>query len=368
MPVDFGHGALELGNRPAQHQTRYGGDGLERYQVKQAPAQAVADEWPVSFSSAPDSEQADEEGYVRRPEHPETHRRPDEKGKDAVVHRRGRGWHYRELAESKRAEDQLREAYGLLEKRVQERTEELREALRSRDEFLSIASHELKTPLTSLLLQLQLLGRHVSEIIAPTGKTSPDPEKLLHAVRIAERQSKKLAALVDELLDLTRIRAGKLSLSLEEIQLGSLVQETVERQKDAASRTGSEISVSVDPEAKGEWDRMRLEQVITNLLSNALKYGNGKPVSVTVGRDAQRKLAILRVADQGMGISQELKAKVFEPYERVMGKGRENISGLGLGLYITRQIVEAHGGTIDFESKLNDGSVFTVTLPLGKQA
>jgi signal transduction histidine kinase len=246
--------------------------------------------------------------------------------------------------------------------------EELRGALQTRDEFLSIASHELKTPVTSLLLQLQLLGKNLSRHFAlPEGRATPalpTPEKLASAVDLCIMQGKKLAVLLNELLDLTRIRTGKLSLSLESIQLSSVVLEVVERQKVSATKAGSSISVKTDASLVGNWDRMRLEQIVTNLLSNAIKYGDGKPIEILTEGDPQQKVARLVIKDHGIGISQDLRAKVFEPYERAISSEEQNISGLGLGLYITRQIVEAHQGAIDFQSQIGQGSAFTVTLPV----
>lgn len=242
--------------------------------------------------------------------------------------------------------------------------EELRGALQTRDEFLSIASHELKTPVTSLLLQLQLLGKNLRKSFSPAMGEAPAPEKLFHALEICEKQSKRLVVLLDELLDLTRIRAGRLSLTIEEIRLSSIVQDAVERQKEAALKAGSSLNVRADASIVGEWDRMRLEQIVTNLLSNAIKYGAGKPIEIVVEEDKARKCAVLKVKDRGIGISSDLRSKVFEPYERAITKEGKNISGLGLGLYITRQIVEAHGGEIDFQSELGVGSTFTVIFPL----
>ncbi len=248
--------------------------------------------------------------------------------------------------------------------------QEAQEAISARDEFLSIASHELKTPLTSLSLQLQILMRSFQKSISEmkaTGvgdiDTVPVSVKLVKSVEGCEKQSNKLTSLLDELMDLTRIRIGKMQLDRENVDLAAIVTEVANRFKAEATQRGAAISVQSAPSTVGVWDRVRIEQIASNLISNALKYGEGKPISIFVENDVPNRKAKLVVKDQGLGISEEMQEKIFERFERAGVSGKK-ISGLGLGLYITRQIVEAHGGSIKVDSKVGNGSVFTVDLPL----
>jgi PAS domain S-box-containing protein len=234
--------------------------------------------------------------------------------------------------------------------------EELRSAIQARDEFLSIASHELKPPLTSLSLQLQMLHRSVQ--LGDKGLTT---EKLEKSLALCERQSRRLADLLDELLDLTRIRLGRLRLVYEEVNLSQLASEMLEQIKAEFNEGERIVTIDAAPEAVGLWDRSRIEQVAINLFSNAFKYGEGRPIQISVRKNTETQKLYLEVRDQGMGIAPQLQEKIFERFERAIGFA--NISGLGLGLYITRQIVEAHGGTIHVQSSPGQGSTFTVELP-----
>lgn len=233
---------------------------------------------------------------------------------------------------------------------------EAQEAIRVRDEFLSIASHELNTPLTPLMMNLQRLQRTVS---TGAGAQVMTDEQLGRVVDVAQRQTKRLARLVTELLDISRIRLGRLELSPEEVDLGNVVRDVVERLGDEPAWMDSgPPKVHVEGPVVGRWDRSRLEQVVGNLLTNAARFGQGKPVDVTVS--ARNGEAWLEVKDRGIGIAPEASQRIFERFERAASR---NFGGLGLGLYIVRQIVEAHGGSIGVESALGEGSTFTVKLP-----
>jgi NO-binding membrane sensor protein with MHYT domain/signal transduction histidine kinase len=233
---------------------------------------------------------------------------------------------------------------------------EAQEAIRVRDEFLSIASHELNTPLTPLQLHLQRLQRTVAEGGGAEGLST---EQVSRVVDVAQRQTRRLARLVGELLDISRIRLGRMELRPERVELGALVREVMERLEDEPAWASSEHTLHVDGQVTGWWDRARLEQVVNNLLSNAVRYGQGQPVDITVR--AREDEAWLSVKDRGIGIAPEALSRIFERFERAASR---NFGGLGLGLYITRQIVEAHGGTISVQSELGVGSTFTVKLPL----
>jgi PAS domain S-box-containing protein len=236
--------------------------------------------------------------------------------------------------------------------------EELALALEARDEFLSIASHELKTPLSSLKLQAQLMKRGIAR---QDGRIY-EPARVARLVDETDRQTERLTRLIDDMLDIARIRTGRLSIHPEPMALDELVREVVERMRPQLVAAGTHVGLECAERVEGQWDRLRIEQVLTNLLTNAQRYGEKKPVTVRLERrDSQ---AHLSVRDQGLGVPPESQERIFERFER--GISANEVSGLGLGLFITRQIVEAHGGRIWVESEgLGDGSTFHVELPLG---
>ena len=228
------------------------------------------------------------------------------------------------------------------------------QAVRARDDFLAIASHELKTPLTPLQLQLDSLRR----VMLRSGSADA---QMRSALDMMDRQVDRLTNLVQSLLDVARIAGGRLELQPEDLDLGELVRELGQRFTGEAEQAGSRLDIAIDQAAPlhGRWDPTRLEQVVNNLLSNAIKYGAGKPIDIRVsGTASQVKLAI---RDQGIGLSSEDAGRIFRRFERAVSS--RFYGGLGLGLYITRQIVEAHGGEISVSSALGEGSTFTVTLP-----
>jgi len=233
---------------------------------------------------------------------------------------------------------------------------ERNKAISARDEFIAVASHELKSPLAPMKLQLQSLSRCVEK-----GKAEAlTPDRLLPKLHALERQIDRLASLVRELLDISSLRAGKpLSLDRAEVDLAELAHDVVERFHDELERAGCVTDLRIQVNPKGIWDRLRLEQVLTNLLVNAMKYGKGKPITVTVASDDTH--AIFSVLDHGVGIPKEAQARIFERFEQIKPG---SASGLGLGLYIARQIVEAHGGCIKLKSTPGKGSLFVVELPL----
>ncbi len=233
--------------------------------------------------------------------------------------------------------------------------EESQEAIQARDEFLSIASHELRTPCTSLRLGIEALLRH-----ARAGKLDRMPAPLIERLlETSDRQSKHLLHLIDRLLDVSRLEAGHLDLELDEVDLTALTREAAGELREELARTGGSLVVEAERPVRGSWDRARLRQVVTNLLGNALKYGAGKPVRVRVHGDDLS--AWLCVEDRGIGIPEERQPHVFERFERAVSS--RHYGGLGLGLYIVRQIVEAHGGSITLESHPGEGSTFRVMLP-----
>jgi signal transduction histidine kinase len=222
------------------------------------------------------------------------------------------------------------------------------EAIRVRDEFLSVASHELSTPIAALQLMLQSLRRR-----------TPSDESLDRVCQRAERQAKRLTHLIEELLSVSRIQSGRLDVRLEDVDLGQVLRDVVDRLEDAVTRSGSELSVRAPGPMTGRWDRPRLDQVVTNLVSNAIKFGQGRPIRVDV--DAQEDTATLIVVDQGMGIPPERLPFIFQRFERAVSS--DVVGGLGLGLFIVKAIVGALGGTVHVESTPGQGSTFTVKLP-----
>ena len=239
---------------------------------------------------------------------------------------------------------------------------ELEDALQARDEFLSIASHELRTPLTSLSLQVQLLIRSTAQSDSTKVNLALAPEKILGLMHGCDNQTRKLTRLLDELLDLTKIRVGKFKLNKESVELNSVVRDMINQKMAEAALKGGTISCTASTSIVGNWDSIRLEQIISNLLSNAIKYGEGKPIEVITEFDSAKNTAKLIVKDHGMGISKEMQSKIFERFERVAVD--QKITGLGLGLYIVRKIVDGHGGAIHVESAVGRGSIFIVELPL----
>jgi signal transduction histidine kinase len=231
----------------------------------------------------------------------------------------------------------------------------LQEAVKARDDFLSIASHELKTPLAALRLQLQsLLRRLDTPVPAPLS-----PSELRDKVAAADRSARRLHGLVDKLLEITRLTSGKMDLRLERVNLGDVVRGAVEGVQQLASRAGSAIVPVIDPIAWGTWDRERLRSVVDNLLDNALKYGAGHPVHVTV--ETSGDAARLTVRDEGIGISDEDQQRIFERFERAVPE--KHFGGFGLGLWLAQKIVKAHGGQIRVSSQPDSGSTFIVELP-----
>lgn len=228
------------------------------------------------------------------------------------------------------------------------------ESIRARDDFLSIASHELKTPLTTLHLQLQWLQRTASKNPEILGAV----EKRLET---ALRQTRRLAGLVNELLDVSRLIHGRLVLEPTEVDLSSVLREVVERYGLEAAQAKVRVELAgADRPIVGYWDPLRIDQVLANLLSNAIKYGRGRPVEIQASEVDGR--ARVSVTDHGIGISPQDQVRIFDRFERAVST--RYYGGFGLGLWITRQVVEAHEGTIAVKSELEEGSTFALELPL----
>jgi two-component system OmpR family sensor kinase len=233
--------------------------------------------------------------------------------------------------------------------------QELREAVRARDEFLAIAAHELRSPMHALMLQ-------VETAIALARRTgSDDLLQRLERVRLVLDRYVKRATL---LLDVSRINAHSVDLRFEAMDIVEVLREVVDTYASEAAFNLVEIRLKAPAALSGTWDRAALEQVIGNLVSNAIKYGDGKPVDIRLAQDGAR--ACLEVKDQGIGISAEDQARIFGRFEQVMtGQAR---SGFGVGLWLARALIEAHRGSISVQSAAGNGAAFTVWLPLDATA
>lgn len=223
---------------------------------------------------------------------------------------------------------------------------DLKNAVRSRDDLIAMASHELRTPATTLKLQLASLRR-----LTEAGSLSR--EDALARLDKVGRQIDRVVRLIDQLLDVSRITSGRLELDRTAFDLADLARELVERDD------GDVIAFHAEGDTRGFWDRLRLEQVLTNLLTNARKFGGGKPIDVTIHGAGDR--VIVEVRDRGIGISAEARGRIFERFERAVSP--RHFAGFGLGLWIVRRVVEAHGGRINVDSAPGQGSTFTLDLP-----
>ncbi|QGZ28721.1 hybrid sensor histidine kinase/response regulator [Stutzerimonas stutzeri] len=237
---------------------------------------------------------------------------------------------------------------------------ELEDAVRMRDDFMSIVSHELKTPLNTLILEVQLrklqLGRNNFAAFSE--------DKLRQMVDKDERQIQSLIRLIDDMLDVSRIRTGKLSIRPSRVDLGKLTASVVENFAPQMEASGCTLLFQRPEPIVGVWDEFRIEQVLANLLTNAMRYGAGKPVQVNV--NASPTTACIEVSDQGIGINKKSLQRIFCQFERA--EGSENSAGLGLGLFIAEQIVKAHNGRIQVESEEGKGALFRVLLPLAGES
>lgn len=234
---------------------------------------------------------------------------------------------------------------------------QLQRAVAMRDDFMSMVSHELRNPLNSVYLQAQLRKKMLE------GPKPPDPQAMLRMVERDERQIRSMVRLLDDMLDVSRMRTGKLAMVPAPFDLAASAREAVAAIEEQASSAGVTISLDAPQHLPVVGDEFRVEQVITNLLTNALRYGQGKPVAVKVG--TRDDAAFVSVRDQGLGIAPADQERIFEQFERT--EGTAQVPGLGLGLFIARQIAQAHKGRLEVRSQVGEGSEFILTLPLREQ-
>ncbi|MBH3412658.1 hybrid sensor histidine kinase/response regulator [Pseudomonas putida] len=252
--------------------------------------------------------------------------------------------------------ERSRQEQELLLGQLQVARGELEHAVRMRDDFMSIVAHEVRTPLNGLILETQLRRMH----LARGNLEAFSADKLQAMVERDERQINSLIRLIEDMLDVSRIRTGKLSLRPRVFDLSQLVRGLVENFSAQATALETTIELLRCEPLTGEWDEFRIEQVLANLLSNALRYGERRPVHVQVFECDG--MAAVQVRDHGIGISASNQQRIFQQFERVATQQASN--GLGLGLYISEQIVQAHGGQIQVQSDVGKGSTFTLLLPL----
>jgi PAS domain S-box-containing protein len=230
-----------------------------------------------------------------------------------------------------------------------------REALRLRDLFNSIASHELKTPLTALLLSLQLLSHKLD-------REAPGNASLRTQVARCETAATRMGDLIDALLDVAYIHRGRLTLNVHEMDVVEAVRRVASGFEMSRNNGGAcRISVCAEGSVTARLDSVRFDQIVSNLISNAVKYGAGKPIEIRVRHDDSENIAHIEVIDRGPGIDPCMKEKIFEPFQRATSM--EPVPGLGLGLYVVKLIVDGHGGRVAVDSKLGHGSRFIVDLP-----
>jgi signal transduction histidine kinase len=232
---------------------------------------------------------------------------------------------------------------------------ELREAVAARDSFIATAGHELRNPMSAILL-------NVTHTVFRARQEPETARWLLERLASLDRQTKNFVRRATTLLDVSRLTAGRMPLDREQlVSLDGVLREVARDLAPEAERAGCQVELALDPEVLGHWDRTALEQIAGNLLSNAIKYGAGRPVEVAV--QAGPEVASLIVRDYGTGIAEADCERIFQRFERAVSSAER--SGFGVGLWIARQLAVAHGGDIAVESLPGIGSIFTARLPRG---
>jgi signal transduction histidine kinase len=231
------------------------------------------------------------------------------------------------------------------------RHEQAEAALRMRDEFLAIASHDLRSPLTTLVLSLGAVEHD---------RMKGDVNQIQRSLRRAQKQADRMGHLLDRMLDVSQMASGKLRLDLAPCDLSEVVKDVVERLSEEASKAACELRLALSNGIVGQWDRFRLDEALSNVISNAIKYGAGHPIDIQL--QARDEKAVVVVEDHGIGIAPDDLSRIFGRFERTIAS--KNYGGLGLGLYITRQIVEQHRGSITAENRPTGGARFVIEVPL----
>jgi len=261
----------------------------------------------------------------------------------------------RETRRQMLALERSRQEQETLLRELNQTQQELQRSLKMRDEFMSLVAHELRTPLNTLFLETQMRSLQIKR-----GNTAAfAPQQMEAMVQRDERQIKSMIRLIDDMLDVSRMRSGKLSIRPANVELMSLLERVVSDLSLQAATTGSSLTLRPHDPVSGCWDEFRVEQVIVNLLTNALRYGGGQPVEVNVEQIGE--CVQINVRDGGKGIAPADLERIFEPYERGARNGEPK--GLGLGLYISRQLAMSHSGELRVTSSAGEGSTFSLVLP-----
>jgi signal transduction histidine kinase len=262
---------------------------------------------------------------------------------------------YEDLSYANRQHAEAEAALRLVAEERARLLEDRRQAVVARDQFLAVAAHELRTPLATMALLVDHL------VVPPHSTTEPGGVVVKkRQLTMLRRQVDRLTALVGEMLDVSRITGGWLQLSLGPVDLRDVVREVLDRFDLEIQRRHVTLKVNAPDPAPGIWDAARIDQVVTNLISNALKYGAGRPIEVSLRVEASQAVVVVR--DHGIGIPENEQSRIFGPFAPV--RSDTHHAGLGLGLWIAQQIVQASGGRIKVESRPEHGSTFTVELPL----
>jgi signal transduction histidine kinase len=237
---------------------------------------------------------------------------------------------------------------------------ELQRSLRMRDEFMSLVAHELRTPLNTLFLETQMRSLQLKRGNLPAF----NPEQMGNMIKRDERQIKAMIRLIDDMLDVSRMKSGTLSIRPARVELMALLERVVNDLSLQAAAAGANVVLAPHAPVEGHWDEFRIEQVVVNLLTNAMRYGGGGLVEVSVHQEGCH--VRIAVRDHGKGIAPDFIDRIFEPYERGAKSGEPK--GLGLGLYISRQLAASHGGQLTVESTPGEGATFSLTLPCTEPA
>jgi len=248
----------------------------------------------------------------------------------------------------------LRQAHHIIET-IEKNYDSAQAEIKARDQFLAIASHELKTPVTSMLLEVQTAIHNIRNVSLANFSVAT----LLKMLEDTEQQSRRLSKMVNDLLDLSLITTGKIDLEYEEANLSYITKQVADRFVNRLPDK-NQLQVIIKKPVIGYFDKLRMEQALVNLVSNAIKYGKNKPIFIEVIGSSDK--AEIIISDNGIGIPQDQQKKIFNRFERAVSS--RDYKGLGVGLYITSQIINAHNGRIHLISQLNKGSTFIIEIPL----
>jgi signal transduction histidine kinase len=266
----------------------------------------------------------------------------------------------REMRRQMEALERSRKEQEVLLRELNATQGELQRSLRMRDEFMSLVAHELRTPLNTLFLETQMRSLQLKRGNMPAF----NPEQMGNMIKRDERQIKAMIRLIDDMLDVSRMKSGTLSIRPGKVELVTLLERVVSDLSLAAAAAGCNLLLLPHPPVDGWWDEFRIEQVVVNLLTNALRYGGGGDVEISVHGEGCN--VRIDVSDHGKGIAPDFIDRIFEPYERGAKSGEPK--GLGLGLYISRQLATSHGGQLTASSLPGQGATFSLLLPCTEPA